>query len=198
MTHICVGNLTITGSDNGLSPDRHQAIIWSNAGILSTGPLGTNSSEILIKKFIHFIFHSRRGIWKRRLRNGGHFASALLCWSYWEITVCRIALCPISQTTYEKKTHYSDVIMSMMASKITSLTIIYATVYSGADEKKTSTLRVTGLSPVTGQFPAQGPVTRKMFPFDDVIMHWHFGASIGDKRPTHNFLVTQWSLSSQL
>ena len=40
--------------------------------------------------------------------------------------------------------------------------------------KKTSTLRVTGLctgnSPVTGEFPAQRPVTRKMFPFDDVIM----------------------------
>ena len=86
--------------------------------------------------------------------------------------------------------------MSTMASKITSLTIIYATVYSGADEKKTSTLRVTGLSPVTGQFPAQGPVTRKMFPFDDVIMHWHFGASIGDKRPTHNFLHSDLCLHS--
>ena len=31
MTHICVGNLTIIGSDNGLSPGRHQAIIWTNA-----------------------------------------------------------------------------------------------------------------------------------------------------------------------
>ena len=34
VTHICVGNLTIIGSDNGLSPDRRQAIIWINAGIL--------------------------------------------------------------------------------------------------------------------------------------------------------------------
>ena len=34
MTHICVSKLTIIGSDNGLSPDRHQAIIWTNAGIL--------------------------------------------------------------------------------------------------------------------------------------------------------------------
>ena len=32
MTHICVGKLTIIGSDNGLSPDRRQAIIWTNAG----------------------------------------------------------------------------------------------------------------------------------------------------------------------
>ena len=48
VTHICVGNLTTTGSDNGLSPDRLQAIIWSNAGLLLIGPLGTNFSEILI------------------------------------------------------------------------------------------------------------------------------------------------------
>ena len=48
MTHICVSNLTIIGSDNGLSPGRHQAIIWTNAGILLIGPLGTNFSEIQI------------------------------------------------------------------------------------------------------------------------------------------------------
>ena len=47
--HICVSKLTIIGSDNGLSPDRHQAIIWTNAGILIFGPLGTNFSEILIE-----------------------------------------------------------------------------------------------------------------------------------------------------
>ena len=48
MTHRCVGNLTIIGSDNGLSPDRRQAIIWNIDGILSIGPLGTNPSEISI------------------------------------------------------------------------------------------------------------------------------------------------------
>ena len=47
MTHICVGNQTIIGSDNGLPPDRRQAIIWTNAGIMLIGPLGTNFSEIL-------------------------------------------------------------------------------------------------------------------------------------------------------
>ena len=47
-THICVGKLTIIVSDNGLSPGRRQAIIWTNAGILLIGPLGTNFSEILI------------------------------------------------------------------------------------------------------------------------------------------------------
>ena len=48
MTHICVSKLTTIGSDNGLSPDRRQAIIWTNAGILLIGPLGTNFSENLI------------------------------------------------------------------------------------------------------------------------------------------------------
>ena len=47
MTNICVGKLTITGSDNGLSPGRCQPIIRTNAGILLIGTLGTNFSEIL-------------------------------------------------------------------------------------------------------------------------------------------------------
>ena len=49
MMHIYVGNLTIIGSDNGLSPGRCQAIIWTNVGILSIGPLGTNFNDILIE-----------------------------------------------------------------------------------------------------------------------------------------------------
>ena len=48
VTHICVVKLTIIGSDNGLSPGRRQAIIWTNDGILLIGPLGTNFIEILI------------------------------------------------------------------------------------------------------------------------------------------------------
>ena len=47
--HICVSKLTIIGSDNGFSPGRRQAIIWTKAGLLLIGPLGTNFSEILIK-----------------------------------------------------------------------------------------------------------------------------------------------------
>ena len=48
VTHICVSKQTIIGSDNGLSPGRHQAIIWTNDGILLIGTSGTNFSEILI------------------------------------------------------------------------------------------------------------------------------------------------------
>ena len=67
------------------------------------------------------------------------------------------------------KTHYSDSIMSMMASHITGL---LNTLFRHIS-KKTSKLNVTGLctgnSPVTCEFPDKGPVTWKMFPFDDVI-----------------------------
>ena len=45
--YICVNKLIIIGSDNGLSPDRRQAIISTNAGLLLIGPIGTNFSEIL-------------------------------------------------------------------------------------------------------------------------------------------------------
>ena len=47
VTHLCVSKLTIIGSDNGLSPGRRQAIIWTNAGILLIRTLGTNFSEML-------------------------------------------------------------------------------------------------------------------------------------------------------
>ena len=47
-----VRKLTIIGSDNGLSPGRRQSIIWSNAGIMLIGPLGTNISGILIEMYI--------------------------------------------------------------------------------------------------------------------------------------------------
>ena len=48
MTHICVSKLTINGSDNGLSPGRRQAIIWTNDGILLIRSLLTNFREILL------------------------------------------------------------------------------------------------------------------------------------------------------
>ena len=49
VTHICVGNLTIIGSDNGLSPGLRQAIIWTDAGISLIRPLGTHFREICIE-----------------------------------------------------------------------------------------------------------------------------------------------------
>ena len=70
--------------------------------------------------------------------------------------------------------HYDDVTMSLMASQITSLTILYSTVYSGADQRKhqssASLVFVRGIHRGPVNSPHKGPVTRKMFPFDDVIM----------------------------
>ena len=70
--------------------------------------------------------------------------------------------------------HYGDVIMSAMASQITSLTIVYSTFYSGADQRKhqssASLASVRGIHRWSVNSPHKGLVTRKIFPFDDVIM----------------------------
>ena len=72
------------------------------------------------------------------------------------------------------RAHYNDVIMSTMMSQITSLTIVYSSVYSGADQRKhqssASLAFVLGIHRGPVNSPHKGPVTRKMFPFDDVIM----------------------------
>ena len=73
MTHICVGDVTIIGSDNVLSPGRHQAIIWTKAGILLIGPLGTNFHEIFIE--IH-TFSFKKMYLKISLAKWRHFVSA--------------------------------------------------------------------------------------------------------------------------
>ena len=49
VTHIHISKLIIIATDNGLSPGRRQAIIWTNSRILLIGPLETNFSEILIE-----------------------------------------------------------------------------------------------------------------------------------------------------
>ena len=70
--------------------------------------------------------------------------------------------------------HYNGVIMSSMASRITSLTTVYSRVYSGADQRKhqssASLAFVRGIHRWPVNSPHKGPVTRIMFPFDDVIM----------------------------
>ena len=68
--------------------------------------------------------------------------------------------------------------MDTMASQITSLTIVYSTVYLGADQRKhqssASLAFVWGIHRGPVNSPHKRPVTRKMFPFDDVIMeHWY-------------------------
>ena len=78
--------------------------------------------------------------------------------------------------------HYSDVIMATIASQITSLTIVYSTGYSDADQRKhhssASLAFVWGIHRGPVNSLHKWPVTRKMFPFDDVIM---WGVFINEK-----------------
>ena len=70
--------------------------------------------------------------------------------------------------------HYGDIIMGMIASQITSLTIVYSTFYSDADQRKhqrsMSLAFVWGIHRGPVNSPHKWPMTQKMFPFDDVIM----------------------------
>ena len=85
----------------------------------------------------------------------------------------------IPSLTYDTalSSHYDDVIMTTLASQITSLTVVYSIVYSGVNQRKHQSsaslafVREIHRGPVN--FPHKWPVTRKMFPFDDVIMCNH-------------------------
>ena len=75
--------------------------------------------------------------------------------------------------------HYSGVIMGAIASQITSLTILYSTMYSGADQRKhqssASPAFVRGIHRRPVKSLHKRPITRKMVPFDDVIMDLIYG-----------------------
>ena len=101
--------------------------------------------------------------------------------------------------------HYDDVIMTMLASQITSLTVVYSIVYSGVNQRKHQSsaslafVREIHRGPVN--FPHKWPVTRKMFPFDDVIMWFSFANAFDcTVRPVYNdhltgYLSAFWSSS---
>ena len=72
VTRICDSKMIIIGSYNGMSPGRRRTTVLTNAGILSTGPMGINFNTIRIEVNI---FHSRNCIWKRHLQNEVYFVS---------------------------------------------------------------------------------------------------------------------------
>ena len=86
--------------------------------------------------------------------------------------------------------HYNDVIMTAVASQITSPTIVCSAVYSGTDERKhqssASLAFVWGIHRWPVNSPHKWPVTRKMFPFDDVIMS---NVSAGAWAPFHELFM---------
>ena len=95
-----------------------------------------------------------------------------------DILARRNELWPLSSSTTScgLLQHYNDVTMAATASLITSLTIVYSTVYSSADQRKhqssASLAFVQGIHRRPVNSPHKWPVTRKMFPFDDVIMNY--------------------------
>ena len=81
-------------------------------------------------------------------------------------------LCCLSHTKDDPgfiHNHYSDVIITAMESQITSLTIVYSTVYSGPDHRKHQSSASLAFVRGLVNSPYKGPVTRKMYPCDDVI-----------------------------
>ena len=99
---------------------------------------------------------------------------------------------------YLQYRHYGDVIMGGIASQIISLTIVYSTVYSGADQRKhqssASLALVRGIHRGPVNSPHKRPVTRKMFPFDDVMDPKTFGS----KRPSqYKYVISPvWGFTS--
>ena len=104
--------------------------------------------------------------------------------------------------------HYNDVIMSTMASQITSLAIVCSTVYSRRRSKKTSKVRVTGLcegnSPVTGEFPAQKASNAENVSIwwrhhvvvrDPVIIRYCCRSWLGAGQATSHYPHQWWSIS---
>ena len=107
--------------------------------------------------------------WKSNIRSS---SSSLSSWfyQYWR-----------QQQQYNRRrrvitTHYSDVKMGTIASQITSLTIVFSTIYSDADQRKhqssASLAFLWGIHWGPVNSPHKWPVTRKNFPFDDVIMDY--------------------------
>ena len=100
--------------------------------------------------------------------------------------------------------YYSDVIMGATASQITRFVIVYSTVYSGADQRKhknSASLAFVWdihLWPVNS--PHKGPITRKMFPFDDVIMKkaTSQGCGLGGVAKRENKHDSQWPCKQNL
>ena len=158
-------------------------------------PFGAYFSEVRIKMRS---FSLKKCIRKCFLQEGNHFVLASIqikkipCY-YLVMTLCHLSsylgqprpiLCdrvnclqPLSFNCLWidlRFIHYIDVIMGLMASQITSLTIVYSRVYSGSDQRKhqsnASLAFVWGIHRSLVNSPHKRPVTRKMFPFDDVII----------------------------
>ena len=148
----------------------HLSCHQRRAGVISSMPNFCNSETVF-----------RRCLWCHRSSGSwyGHWDGAPLNYSVNNIDFgnsifTNLDPCYLVAHRSISYTHYNDVIMTTMASQFTNLTVVYSTVYSDADQRKhqssASLAFVWGNSPGPVNSPHKGPVTRKMLPFDDVIM----------------------------
>ena len=198
VTHICVCKLTTIGSDNGLSPGRRQAIIWSNAGILLDWTLGTNFSDIL-SEIDAFSFKQMRlkmssGKWRPYCLGLNVLIKKWLCYSGHRVAlVVHRAQKSVPDSAGEWPTFLPPPLESCSGTAnadgpncgrfkthnghVTSqVTVMKNDDKMSHDDRQTSlngsisallTL-CTGNLPVTGEFPAQRPVTRSFGVFFDL------------------------------
>ena len=150
--------------------------------------------------------------------DGSDTCKRRLIWTWWHVfisihAVCwraifkqptmacndRITIRYTVQGNYHICIHYSDVIIGTMASQITSLAIVYSSVYSGADQRKrqssASLTFVRGIHRWPVNYPHKWPVTRKMFPFDGVIiLYASIVMGMSHVRKTNVEKLHNWSL----
>ena len=147
-----------------------QAITWTNADwssvkssnihvrAISQGMPQPSSIKIYLK------------MWCLKFHSNFPVANELMKWAPGQPWFYILSLASLGL----KILHYNDVIMSMMASQITSLRVVYSTVYSGADQGKHQSSASLAFARGIYRRPVnslhKGLVMRKMFPFDDIIM----------------------------
>ena len=112
-------------------------------------------------------------------------------------TILSLPSCFNNKMTKAKEVfHYSDVIMGTMAPQIISLMIVYSIVYSGADQIKLQSSASLAIGREIHRWPVNSPriwpVTRKMFPFDNVIMQGiYFNSSCVSITPNHEEVLNK-------
>ena len=162
---ICQGSANVKDQLDGPRYRRQHARIFSTPQVVNaTGQLSENSAKSVRTKIKSSCWVIDVKIYVWTICEPLYWLSGMLG----EIRACKSNQIP--------REHYNDVTVGAMASQTTSLTFVYSTVYSDADQRKhqssESLAIVRGIprSPVNS--PHKGPVTRKLFPFDDVIVPW--------------------------
>ena len=172
------------GSDICFVPNRRQAIIWTKDGLVYP--------RIYASPYLNELDIESRWLWSLGPKHHGYWyinflADAVyglilpnvrLYYSRWPLRIpCIMLWIHPGYASDESRchwTHYSDVIMSSIAYQITGVLVVLSTFCLGAYVRKhqssASLVFARAIHWWPANFPQKGPVTRKMFPFDDVTM----------------------------